>query len=80
MRFNARFFVVDAAAVSGTLAGSGELEGLRWYGIAEALELDLARPTRLVIGLLQEWLALSPAARAARTSLPVMRRRKLLME
>ncbi len=80
VRFNARFFIVDAAAVSGTLAGSGELEGLRWYGVEEALALDLARPTRVVIGLLQQWLALTPAARAARATTPVMRNRKLVME
>lgn len=80
IRFNARFFVVDAGAVSGTLAGSGELEGLRWYGVQEALALDLARPTRAVIALLQEWLALSPAARAGRTRTPVIRNRRLAME
>ncbi len=80
IRFNARFFVVDAAAVSGALAGSGELEGLRWYGLAEALALDLARPTRAVIALLQEWLALSPADRAGRARTPVIRNRKLALE
>jgi 8-oxo-dGTP pyrophosphatase MutT (NUDIX family) len=80
IRFNARFFVVDAAAVTGTLAGSGELEGLRWYGLPEALALDLARPTRAVIGLLQEWLSLTPAARAARKQVPSLRRRQLVME
>ncbi len=80
VRFDARFFIVDAKAVSGTLAGSGELEGLRWYGLDEALALDLARPTRLVIGLLQEWLALTPAQRAARQQTPLIRQRKLAME
>ncbi len=80
IRFNARFFVVDAAAVQGTLAGSGELEGLRWYGVEEALALDLARPTRAVIGLLQDWLAMSPAQRAGRGTVPVMRQRKWGME
>ncbi len=80
MRFDARFFIVDAKAVSGTLAGSGELEGLRWYGLDEALALDLARPTRLVIGLLQEWLALTPAQRAAREQTPLIRQRKVAME
>ena len=75
IRFNARFFVVDAAVVGSTLAGSGELTGLRWYGVAEALALDLARPTRSVVGLLQEWLAASPAERAARGTVPVMRKR-----
>ena len=80
VRFNARFFIVDAGLVSGTLAGSGELEGLRWYGIEEALALDLARPTRLVIGLLQDWLAMSGTQRAARTALPVLRARKMMTE
>ena len=80
IRFNARFFVVDAALVSGTLAGSGELTGLRWYGVAEALALDLARPTRAVIGLLQEWLATDPAERTARSMAPVLRNRAWRLE
>jgi 8-oxo-dGTP pyrophosphatase MutT (NUDIX family) len=80
VRFNARFFVVDAAALSGELAGSGELEGLRWYGVDEALALDLARPTRAVIGLLQAWLAMSPAERKGRAKVPVMRQRKWGLE
>jgi 8-oxo-dGTP pyrophosphatase MutT (NUDIX family) len=75
VRFNARFLVVDAGAVSGELAGSGELEGLRWYGIEEALSLDLAHPTMSVIGVLQQWRALTPAERAARETTLVMRRR-----
>ena len=80
IRFNARFFVVDAAALSGTLAGSGELEGLRYYGVEEALALDLARPTRAVIGLLQAWLAMSPVERERRDTVPVMRQRKWMQE
>ena len=80
VRFNARFFIVDAGAVSGTLAGSGELEGLRWYGIEEALALDLARPTRMVFGLLQLWMGMTDAERAGRTKLPVMRRQKMVVE
>jgi 8-oxo-dGTP pyrophosphatase MutT (NUDIX family) len=80
IRFNARFFVVAAGAVTGALAGSGELEDLRWFTVAEALALDLARPTRAVITLLQAWLAMSPAERAGRASVPAMRNRKLVME
>jgi 8-oxo-dGTP pyrophosphatase MutT (NUDIX family) len=75
IRFNARFFVVAKDALSGTLAGSGELEDLQWMGVEAALALDLARPTRAVIGLLQAWLAMSPAEREARTQTPVMRNR-----
>ncbi len=80
VRFNARFFVVNEAAVSGTLAGSGELEDLRWYDIAEAMALDLARPTRIVLELLQAWLGMTPAERAARTRLPVFRQMKMAVE
>ncbi len=80
IRFNARFFVVDAAAVTGTLAGSGELEGLRWYPVEEALALDLALPTRTVITLLQEWMRLTPAERTSRTQTPALKNRKLVME
>lgn len=63
MRFNARFLVVDAAATHGTLGGSGELEAVRFYPMAEALALDLALVTREVLERLQAWLAL-PERRA----------------
>src|SRR5579883_1456156 len=49
IRFNARFFVVAAQYVSGTLGGDGELEQLRYYQMQEALALDLAMPTRRVL-------------------------------
>ena len=80
IRFNARFFVVPREAVSGTLAGSGELENLEWWDLEKALALDLAVPTRAMIGLLQKWLALSPEERVARTQTPVMRNRIWKME
>jgi 8-oxo-dGTP pyrophosphatase MutT (NUDIX family) len=80
IRFNARFFVVPREAVSGTLAGSGELEDLQWWELEPALALDLAVPTRAVIGLLQKWLALSPDERMARAEAPVMRNRIWKME
>lgn len=66
VRFDARFFVVDAAAAAGVLGGSGELEGLRFYPVAEALTLDLAFVTRGVLGRLLEWRAMSATARVAR--------------
>lgn len=80
IRFNARFFVVQADVVTGTLAGSGELEDLQWMGLDAALALDLARPTRAVIGLLQAWLAMTPAERNTRAKTPVMRNRKWVTE
>lgn len=76
IRFNARFLVVDAARLRGELAGSGELEDLRWFGIAEALALDLVLVTREVLLTLQAWLALPPPARRARPATPVFRLRR----
>ena len=81
IRFNARFFVVDAHHVTGTLGGDGELEGLRYYAMREALALDLAMPTRRVLERLRLWLATSETERAAETHTPVMLRdRGWLME
>lgn len=72
IRFNARFFVVDARHVTGTLGGDGELESLRFYAMHEALALDLAMPTRRVLERLRLWLAMDEAERAAQTHSPVM--------
>lgn len=74
IRFNARFFVVDAHYVTGTLGGDGELEGLRFYEMHEALSLDLAMPTRRVLERLQLWLEMSEEQRVAQTHTPVMHR------
>ena len=63
IRFNARFLVVEERHVSGDLGGDGELEGLRFYGMTEALALELALPTRRVLERLQQWLALPEAER-----------------
>jgi 8-oxo-dGTP pyrophosphatase MutT (NUDIX family) len=75
VRFDAHFFVVDIAAVSGDLSGSGELEDLRYYPLPEALALDLAVVTRGVVEQLIAWLAMTPAERAARRTVQVMRER-----
>jgi 8-oxo-dGTP pyrophosphatase MutT (NUDIX family) len=72
IRFNARFFAVDARHVSGSLGGDGELEGLRFYAMQDALALDLAMPTRRVLERLRLWLAMDEAERAAQTHSPVM--------
>ena len=74
IRFNARFFAVDARHVTGTLGGDGELEGLRFYAMHEALALDLAMPTRRVLERLRLWLGMSEAERTAQTHTPVMHR------
>ncbi len=76
IRFNARFFVTAAERVSGSLGGSGELEGLRFYPIEEALALNLALATRFVLENLRQWLILSPSERARRTTTPLLRFRR----
>ena len=80
MRFNARFLVVDAERVTGTLAGSGELEELRWYDMDEAMAFDLAGITRDVVRNLQAFLAMDEAARRARTAIPINRFNRWGME
>jgi len=81
IRFNARFLVVEERHVSGEIGGDGELEELRFYGMTEALALQLALPTRKVLERLKSWLALSEAERNAETHTPVLLRdRGWLME
>jgi 8-oxo-dGTP pyrophosphatase MutT (NUDIX family) len=74
IRFNARFFAVVASHVTGTLGGDGELEEMRFYGMQEALALDLAMPTRRVLERLRLWLAMTPEEQKARIHVPVMLR------
>ena len=80
IRFDARFLLVPEEAVSGTLGGDGELENLRFYGVREALALDLAAPTRLVIERAQLWIEMDDMTRHARTEAPVLRNQSWRME
>ena len=57
IRFNARFLVAEAGLVEGVAADSRELGAVRFYGVQEALELELMAVTRAVLGRLQEFLA-----------------------
>ena len=80
MRFNARFLVVDADRVRGELAGSGELEGLRYIGIDDALAHDLAGITRDVVLNLRAFLAMNADQRTGRTQVPINHRNIWRME
>jgi 8-oxo-dGTP pyrophosphatase MutT (NUDIX family) len=80
LRFNARFLVIEAERTSGRIGGDGELEGLGFIGIAEALAFDLAPPTRRVFDYLLTWLTLSPDERAARDTTPAYYLRKWRQE
>ena len=74
IRFNARFLVVEERYVSGDIGGDGELDGLRFYGMNEALALELALPTRRVLERLKTWLALSEVQRNDNQPTPVLLR------
>ncbi|MCK8784650.1 NUDIX domain-containing protein [Roseomonas sp. NAR14] len=63
IRFNARFLIAPAEAAEGEIAGSGELETLRFFGIEEALASQAAPITAMVLNEFREWLALPPARR-----------------
>jgi len=64
MRFNARFLVAPAEAVTGEIGGSGELENLAWYPLSQALQAQLADITRKMLGEFEAWLAMPAAQRA----------------
>lgn len=80
IRFDAFFFVAPAEAASGELAGSGELEELRWLPLDQALTIDLAFPTKMVLRRLTTWLTLDDAAKQAQVALPVLRTYEWTME
>ncbi|BCW89037.1 hypothetical protein sos41_21920 [Alphaproteobacteria bacterium SO-S41] len=64
IRFHARFFLADGAALTHAPAGSGELTDLAWFPLAEAKKLPIFDITEFILGEL-------PALRqeAARTPL-----------
>ncbi|HQT66828.1 MAG: hypothetical protein B7Z78_02190 [Rhodospirillales bacterium 20-60-12] len=78
-RFDARFFVGDFSLLTGTLAGSGELESLDWYLVDDMLKLDLALATRVVMQKLLEYLDQDPATRSS-GPVPVLRDRGWVTE
>lgn len=80
IRFNARFFCIHTSRVTGTLGGDGELDNLRYYGMTEALALDLAGPTRRMLEQLKAWLTLSETERAERTHVAVLKDRGWRLE
>ena len=73
IRFNARFLVVPADALSGTMRDSTELHDLAFRPIEQALTLDLMLVTAEVLRQFQLWLALPDADRRARTEAPLFR-------
>jgi 8-oxo-dGTP pyrophosphatase MutT (NUDIX family) len=80
IRFDARFFVVDASHAQGDVTDSDELHDLRWFGIDEALAIDIAFPTRKVLEQLVLWIGMTPEERAVRRLTATLRNREWFME
>jgi 8-oxo-dGTP pyrophosphatase MutT (NUDIX family) len=55
MRFDAYFFAVDSAHVTGALQGSLEMEEPGWYTLEEALAGQLAGATKAVLWQFRTW-------------------------
>jgi 8-oxo-dGTP pyrophosphatase MutT (NUDIX family) len=72
IRFDARFFIVPAEAVSGTPVASRELEAPAWYTIETALVSGAVFVTQAVLLRLRAWVETPDAAGAA---VPVLRER-----
>jgi 8-oxo-dGTP pyrophosphatase MutT (NUDIX family) len=72
IRFNARFFVVSASALTGTPVASRELEAPTWYDIEAALVAGAVFVTQAVLMRLRQWVATPGAADWA---VPVLRER-----
>src|SRR3546814_19116077 len=82
-RFNARFFVVDAAAISGDMADSHELLQLRWFSLPDARKLKIRPITELVLSEIEARLAedaLHDPARKAPAFTVRQGRRKIVYE
>ena len=61
-RFNARFFMMDAEAVQGTMKDSTEIYDLRWVSLEAARKLPLPTITGLMLGEIALLLKEPPAA------------------
>jgi 8-oxo-dGTP pyrophosphatase MutT (NUDIX family) len=68
IRFNARFFMIEAAHVSGKIGGSGELLNLHWVPLADARRLDIPLITGKVLGHIEE---LTTHARSPSSERPI---------
>jgi len=53
-RFDARFFMVNADKLHGSIDSNGELEGLRWIPINEAQSYDLPNVTSFMIDIVKD--------------------------
>ncbi len=71
-RFNARFFLADAAHLRGKQGGGPELEDIRWVPIEPPADLAIANITRCVLAEVRRLLADPPPA-GRRRAVPTYR-------
>ncbi len=76
IRFDARFFVVAAGEVRGTMAASEELEEPGWYTLEDAFAAELAAATRAVLTLWRDW----QKPEDPNAKVPVLRERRWMEE
>lgn len=69
VRFDARFFMVEAAETRGDLQGSGELERLDWIPIRDTRDFELANVTRRVLEYAEELID-APSSAASDEKIP----------
>ncbi len=72
IRFNARFFMIDARHTAGDLQGSGELLNLTFMTLAETANLEMPRITAKILGHVDQ-LARKPPRPDARRKVPFYR-------
>lgn len=80
IRFNARFLMVPAEAVTGEPADSRELHSVRFRAVDAVLRGELMLVTREVLQRFQAWWTLAPDARDGRTSLDVFKGKRWAAE
>lgn len=65
IRYDARFFIIDAAEAEGAVSDSAELKNLHWVAINDARKLDLPNATTKILGHVAGFVDSPPATRAA---------------
>ena len=80
IRFNARFFVVDAARVEGVARDTRELLEVGFRSVAEVLDQGLMRVTHEVLVRLVAFLGMSAVERVGRSEFQVFKERSWLRD
>ena len=68
IRFNTRFFIVDAGQAQGRLEPRPELEHVTWHSIEEALDLHIINVTAIVLNAACDYWQERPKPNASRPS------------